>query len=276
MTTNLQRRLIVNADDFGRSASINEAVIRAHREGILTTTSLMVNEEGCPEAVRLAQENPKLGVGLHLTLICGRAALAPAEIPGLVDAQGRFNSNPVSTGYRYFARKDLHAQLEAEIAAQFRKFQATGLKLDHVNGHLHLHLHPTVFKILMDHAREWQIQHMRLSYDPFWLNVSLAKGRWLYRLAHALVFGRLCPRSRRVLDQRGIKYAPVVFGMLQDSHVDESFVLKLLPRLPTGDSELYCHPSLGQFKHEFDALVSANVRALVSELNLQLIRYQDL
>ena len=63
-TANL--RLIVNADDFGRSRSINEAVIRAHREGILTTASLMVNEPACAEAVALAKENPRLGVGLHL------------------------------------------------------------------------------------------------------------------------------------------------------------------------------------------------------------------
>ena len=76
------RRLIVNADDFGRSASINQAVIRAHREGILTTTSLMVNEPAFEEAVALARENPTLGVGLHLTLLCGHSALPPEEIPG--------------------------------------------------------------------------------------------------------------------------------------------------------------------------------------------------
>jgi predicted glycoside hydrolase/deacetylase ChbG (UPF0249 family) len=78
------RRLIVNADDFGRSRSINEAVIRAHRDGILTTASLMVNEPDCAKAVAFAQENPRLGVGLHLTLLCGHSALTSAEIPGLV------------------------------------------------------------------------------------------------------------------------------------------------------------------------------------------------
>src|SRR6266581_8358627 len=79
------RRLIVNADDFGRSASINRAVIRAHREGILTTASLMTNEPASAEAVALARENPGLGVGLHLTLICGHSALPQKRIPGLVN-----------------------------------------------------------------------------------------------------------------------------------------------------------------------------------------------
>src|SRR5215475_12435062 len=80
-----RRRLVVNADDFGRSTSINQAVIRAHREGILTSASLMVNEAGFEEAVRLARENPRLGVGLHLTLLCGHATLSPEKIPGLVE-----------------------------------------------------------------------------------------------------------------------------------------------------------------------------------------------
>lgn len=96
------RRLIVNADDFGRSHSINEAVIRAHGEGILTTASLMVNETGCDEAVNLARENPELGVGLHLTLLCGHSALAPGKIPGLVNSRGAFSNNPVAVGVKCF------------------------------------------------------------------------------------------------------------------------------------------------------------------------------
>src|SRR5512137_1430313 len=112
------RRLIVNADDFGRSASINEAVIRAHREGILTTASLMVNEPACAEAVALAKENPNLGVGLHLTLLCGHAALPPEKMPGLVEAAGRFSDTPVGVGMRYFFQGALRPQLEAEIATQ--------------------------------------------------------------------------------------------------------------------------------------------------------------
>src|SRR5436190_19514383 len=109
------RRLIVNADDFGRSSSINEAVIRAHREGILTTASLMTNEPAFDEAVALARENPCLGVGLHLTLLCGRAGLPPAQIPGLVNEKSEFTDSPGSAGFRYFFRRGLKAQLRAEI-----------------------------------------------------------------------------------------------------------------------------------------------------------------
>ena len=147
-----KRRLIVNADDFGLSASVNAAVLRAHRNGILTTASVMVNEPGFEEAVQLAKENPQLGVGLHLTFLMGHASLPPEKIPGLVNGRGEFSNSPTGVGLRYFFQRRLREQLRAEIHAQFEKFHATGLKLDHVNGHLHLHLHPTIFEILMADA----------------------------------------------------------------------------------------------------------------------------
>src|SRR6266481_5304549 len=112
------RRLIVNADDFGRSASINRAVIRAHRVGILTTASLMTNEPAFAEAVALARENPGLGVGLHLTLICGHSALPHKKIPGLVNPGREFDGDPARVGMRYFFRRKLRAQLRAEIDEQ--------------------------------------------------------------------------------------------------------------------------------------------------------------
>lgn len=271
-----RRRLIVNADDFGRSPQINAAVIRAHRDGILTTASLMVNEPACPEAVALAREHPGLGVGLHLTLLCGRPALPPAQIPGLVGADGCFGDQPVAVGWRYFSRPRLRGQLEAEIRTQFERFHGTGLALDHVNGHLHLHLHPVVFGILMRHADEWGLRRLRWTRDPFWLNARLAGGRWGWRLAHAVIFGWLSSLCRPALRARGIRHPAAVFGLLQDGRVDEAFVERLLPRLPPGDSELYSHPSLDQFRHEFDALVSPRVKARAAAEGIQLIRYQDL
>ena len=269
-------RLIVNADDFGRSRSVNEAVIRAHREGILTSASLMVNEPGFDEAVKLAKENPKLGVGLHLSLLCAHSALSPEKIPGLVNDRGEFSNNPVGVGFRYFFNRSLREQLRAEIHAQFEKFRATGLPLDHVNGHLHLHLHPTVFCILMEDAEKLGIRRMRLTRDCFWRSMRRARGRWFSRASHALIYEWLSQRARKPLRQHGIRHAQISFGLLQNARVDEEYILKLLLELPPGDSELYSHPSLEEFEHEFDALVSPRVKELVKKLGIELIRYQDL
>jgi hopanoid biosynthesis associated protein HpnK len=270
------RRLIVNADDFGRSHSINQAVIRAHREGILTTASLMVNGEAAEEAIELSRCSPELGVGLHLSLICGTSALEPAEIPDLVKGQRHFSNNPIRAGLLYFFRRAQRPQLEREIKAQFQKFRASGLKLDHVNGHLHFHMHPIVFGILAVHAREWGITHFRLTRDLFWLNLRLAHGHLFYRATHALVFSLLSLRARPVLRGLGIKHTAVVFGLLQNAHVDENYLSGLLEKLPPGDSELYSHPSLGEFKREFEALISPRVREIIARHRIQQIRYQDL
>jgi len=269
-------RLIVNADDFGRSHSINQAVIRAHREGILTSASLMVNEPAFDAALKLAKENPELGVGLHLTLLVGHSALSPEKIPGLVNERGEFPENPFAVGMNYFFRRTLREQLHAEIHAQFEKFRATGLPLDHVNGHLHFHLHPVVFGILMEDAHALGIRHLRLTRDCLARSRRISRGHFFYKISHAAIFKFLSDRARKTLAAKKIRHAQITFGLLQDARVDEDYILKLLPELPPGDSELYSHPSLGEFKHEFDALVSPRVKEQIKKLGIGLIRYQDL
>lgn len=269
------RRLVVNADDFGRSPAINAAVLQAHREGILTTASLMVNEPGMEEAVELVRHEPGLGVGLHLTLLCGRAALPDDQIPGLVH-DGCFTNNPVQAGWRYFAHGHLRDQLRAEIHEQFARFQRTGLTLDHVNGHLHLHLHPTVFGILMEDAAQLGITRLRLTSDPLLLNWRLSRGRWVYRLTHWLIYRILARRAQGALRRRAITHTANVFGLLQNARVDEAYVTGLLAQLPAGDSELYSHPSVDEFSDELAALISPRVRTMVEQLGIRLVRYQDL
>jgi len=206
----------------------------------------------------------------------GHSALRPEIIPGLVNARNEFSSNPVGAGMSYFFKRRLREQLRAEIHAQFEKFHATGLPLDHVNGHLHLHLHPVVFKILMDDADKLRIRHLRLTRDCLVQSRRMAGGRWFYQMSHAAIYEWLSSRARGPLGQRGIKHAQITFGLLQDSRVDEAYILKLLPGLPPGDSELYSHPSLDKFKHELDALISPQVRELVNKLGIELICYRDL
>src|SRR5208282_4690863 len=165
-----------------------------------------------------------------------------------VNSRGEFSNKPVATGFRYFFQRDLREQLRAEIHAQFEKFRTTGLPLDHVNGHLHLHLHPVVFQILMEDAMQLGIRRMRLTRDCLARSRRMARGRWFYRISHALIYEWLANRAREPLHQRGIKHAQISFGLLQNARVNEEYILKLLPELPPGDSELYSHPSLDEFK----------------------------
>lgn len=270
------RRLVVNADDFGDSASINAAVMKTHREGILTTASLMVGGGAWEEAVEQARRMPGLGVGLHLTFLFGRPVLAPEAVPGLVDARGEFSRDPVRSGMRFFFDRSLGPQLAREMDAQFERFRATGLELDHVNGHLNLHLHPVLFRLLLDRLQRWGIRRVRLTRDPLGLNLALARGNLFYRVSHAMIFQWLSYRALGALRGCGVAVTDRVFGLLQNARVTEDYVLGLLERLPSGSSELYAHPSMDAFQHETLALCSAEVRCRVEKLGIRLARYQDL
>lgn len=276
ITDEKKRWLIVNADDFGLNSSTNHAIIHGHQEGILTSCSLMVNEPGFEEAVELARQNPRLGVGLHLTFLQGHSTLPHENIPGLVNTKQEFDNSPVRVGFKYFFRRELCEQLRAEMLAQFEKFRATGLPLDHVDSHHHLHAHPTLFRIVIESAADLGIKHLRLTSEPFGVHARLSIGYRLERLSHGLAYWILAGGARRKLKRMDIKHTDAVFGLLQDARVDEEYLQRLLPKLPFGVSEIYSHPSLDVFKHEMEALISPKIRALAESLGIRLIRYQDL
>src|SRR5271157_317172 len=159
-------RVIFSADDFGLTEPINEAVELAHRDGALTSASLMVAGPAAADAVRRARALPSLRVGLHLVVIEGPAVLPAAAIADLVDAQGQFPSNQFRLGIGYFFRPRVRRQLAAEIRAQFAAFAATGLTLDHANAHKHMHLHPTVGRLMIDIGREFGLPTIRVPAEP--------------------------------------------------------------------------------------------------------------
>jgi len=117
---------------------------------VLTNASLMVGGAAAAQAAALARENPRLAVGLHLTLTRGRAALSPEAAGGLTDEEGRFARDPVRAGLAYFFNRGLRAPLLRECSAQIEAFLDAGLSLSHIDGHLNMHMHPSVVCILAD------------------------------------------------------------------------------------------------------------------------------
>jgi hopanoid biosynthesis associated protein HpnK len=141
--------LIITGDDFGLSLQVNEAIEEAPLRGVLTYASLMMGAKAASDAVNRAGRLPSLRVGLHVVLVDGRPALPPEAIPDLVDRRGEFSSNLLKASLDFFLRHQTRQQMEAEIRAQFREFGNTGLRLDHVNAHHHMHLHPTVGRLIL-------------------------------------------------------------------------------------------------------------------------------
>jgi hopanoid biosynthesis associated protein HpnK len=276
MEDNRQIRLIVNGDDFGSSHGANNAIIRAHREGILTSTSLMVNGNAADHAVRLARENKTLGVGIHVTLVCGKSTLKPSETYGLVNQHFEFSDSPMVAGFKYFFDRRLRPSLRQEIDAQFQEFRITGIPLDHLNGHCNMHMHPTIFSIVKRHTHDWGVRAIRVTDDPLLLSLRVGAGQFLYRIFHSVVFSRLAARMRPALDRRGIVHVDRVFGLLQNGRITEKYLLRLLEELRPGDYELYAHPDDQKHAEETEALCSPRVRQRIDELGIKLVRYQDL
>ena len=280
----MRKRLIVCADDFGRDVAVNEAVEEAHQGGILTCASLMVAAPAAADAVARARRLPGLRVGLHLVLIDGQAVLPPAAIPTLVDIEGHFTDSQLGAGLGYFFRPGIRRQLAAEIRAQFAAFRATGLALDHVNAHQHLHLHPTVARLVVEIGRDYGMRAVRLPAEP----ASVLRRAFPGERYPPVLYGPTIATLRRRLRRDGLATNDHVFGIAWSGAMVEERILGLLPHLPPGVSEIYFHPAsrttpalaaaMPGYRHaeELAALTSPEVHRRIDELGIDRVAYSDL
>jgi hopanoid biosynthesis associated protein HpnK len=288
------RFVIVNADDFGWSRQVNAAVLRAHRDGILTTASLMVAEKGWDEAVEIARSTPSLGVGLHVSTTFDRPLLPPEQIPTIVRPNGKFESDPLRAGLQYAFSQRASEELGREMEAQFERFEQTGLPWDHVDGHQHFHMHPTVFRHLLTlcdrHGvnrlrvpRESLISHLRGGGDG---PTPVAIGAMILQLLCRVNMRIL--RSRKTLGGKPIFVCDKVYGDFQTSNMHTAYTLRLLDRLAGNVCEIYYHPGSEYARKlppgeqsdvvrdvELRALLDPGVKSRVESLGLRLVTYRE-
>ena len=246
---------IFTADDFGLSLAVNEAVEIAHLRGVLTHASLMVAGAAAADAVARARTLPGLQVGLHVVAVAGAAMLPRADIPDLVDALGWFPSDQFRLGLRYAGSARIRRQLDAEIAAQFAAFAATGLTLSHADAHKHMHVHPVVGALLLRHGRRHGLRRVRVPSEPAGVMTPATLG------AHAMVAWTRVLRAQ--VRRAGMTAADRVFGIACSGHMDESRVIDLLARPRHGSTEVYSHPAMdGDGLAELQMLLSPEVRRL--------------
>jgi hopanoid biosynthesis associated protein HpnK len=282
------KRVIVTADDFGLAVAVNQGVEEAHRRGILTAASLMVGAAAAADAVERARRLPALRVGLHVVLVQGRPVLPPEQVPDLVDENGDFTGRLVRAGFAYFFRPGVRRQIEAEVRAQFAAFRATGLPLDHVNAHNHMHLHPTLLGAIVAVGRDYGLRAMRVPYEPPLASFRAAGTGLVRRLATAGGMAPWIALLRRRLRQAGLKSNQYVFGLLDSGRMDAELVVRLLGEVPSGVTELYFHPATGRcpeierqmpgYRHEAElaALTSPGVGAALRAAGIRPIAFSDL
>jgi len=278
----IRKLLIINADDFGISDNVNRSIIKGWQEGLLTSASLLVTGAAFDAAVALARENPGLQVGLHLALVQGRSVNRHAGFPALTDREGFFPNDPLLAGMRMFFLKPLRKQLVAEIEAQIVRFIETGLPLSHIDGHLNIHMHPTVFDILCRLMPKYGISTFRLCRERLGPELGLAANRAVGKAVDAFIFGRLANRCAPGLKMRRIGFADEVKGLLNSGRITEEYLLNSLELLQDGLTEVYLHPSdvdnplMPDYRHrdEAAAVLSPKVREKIRSLGIRLCNYR--
>lgn len=260
-------RLLFNCDDFGKTHEVNAAVLKAHTEGVLGSASLMVAGDAVEEAVGIARAHPMLKTGLHVVLNDGRPALPPGKIPSLVGPDGLLLKSPAAIGIRLACCGVARSQAAAEIAAQFERFETTGLPRHHVDGHHHLHMHPFVFRQCVRHAERAGFARIRVTRE---FGNPLPPRRdgadFVVKLARHLVFLGLAAACRRALSDTRLKACQGVLGLWETGRMNEAYLLKAIPNLPSGDWEIYSHPGSGPGgAEELAALLGPQLKTLLQE-----------
>ncbi len=232
------------ADDFGLSPSLNQAVVLGHRFGLLGNASLMPGAPAASQALSLSRDCPDLCLGVHLTLIQGRAVLPPRALPRLVDSEGRFPDEPVRTGWRYFFNTALLSEIRRELKAQIEAVLEAGVRVWHLNSHLNLHLHPRLAPLVVDLAREYGIPALRLAAEDWRATLALAPTKPLPKMFLGCIFAVLSRRARVLAEAAGLLVNDHLFGLLHPGRLTEPYLLGLVPRLRPGLTEIYSHPAL--------------------------------
>ena len=276
--------MIVNADDFGLSPEVNSGVIRAHRDGILGSASLMVAEKAAKDAGELARQNPALDVGLHAVVCRGRSILDATHLRGAVDSSGHFIENPVMAGMRYFFDSSMRAKMTDELRAQIERHLELVGNLNHIDGHLNFHVHPLFADILIDLAVEYKVPCIRLPRESVMTTLRLRRDHAPLKLVEAAIFRTLSRRTRRMMTERGLRSTDSLFGLHQSGHLDEDYIVGVIDKLRDGTTELYFHPAAdvggippsAAAQLEVEILTSPRVREAIDRNDIELITFADL
>jgi chitin disaccharide deacetylase len=262
------RKLVVNADDFGFTRDVNQGIVQAHCEGILTAATLMATGAAFDDAVRLARENPSLDIGVHLVLV------GDPPFPGTVTQLVR----AVALG---------RIHVYDELRAQVRRILDTGLRPTHLDTHKHTHLLPPVLDAVARLSEEFRIPWVRRPFDfpvtPAGPGVSQAK-----RII-SKSFGVLRGRFARVLARHGCRSTDHFAGFQITGSYGAPELARLIRGLPEGSTEFMCHPGIcgeelrgartrlkESREQELRALTSAEARAAFAVSGVELVRYFEL
>jgi chitin disaccharide deacetylase len=286
------KELILNADDFGLTRGVNEGIIRGHREGILTSATLMATGPAFEDAVERALANPVLGVGCHLVLVGGTAVSPPEEIPSLVDATGRMPESFGAFVAKISTGKINPAEVERELRAQIEKIRHAGIEPTHLDTHKHTHAHPIVMESLGRVAQALGITKVRKPMEKLrdsWESSRRESGGLSAQLLASAAVRAITPRFDSISRRHGLRSPDHFLGLAMTGKLGPAALRHLIESAPEGRVEIMLHPGFcdadlqgtgsrlqQQRQFELDGLLDAGVRSAVREQGIRLISYREL
>jgi Uncharacterized protein conserved in bacteria len=285
--------LIVNADDLGWTAGVNRGIAEAHRNGIVTSTSLLANGCAFLDGVKTVSELPGLGVGVHLNLSDGAPTALPQEVKSLLNEEGQFAGGPESLLLRLTTKSLNTQEVENEWNAQIEKVRSAGIHPTHLDGHKHVQMLPGLFGIALRLAKRHGIDALRVSHEASPLRTALSDGNESSGVAlkqgvQARGLKLLARDARQMAERAGIATADYFCGIAQTGVLTKGGVQKLLSSLPEGTTELMCHPGYADEElrksrtrlqesrqTEIQILTDKTIRKSVAELGIRLINYEQ-
>jgi len=281
----------VNADDLGWTAGVNRGIAEAHRNGIVTSASLMANGAEFADGAELARNTAGLGVGVHLNLSDGGPITAREAVPSLLNNAGEFDGGPDALLLKIATRGLAMREVETEWEAQIAKVRAAGIEPTHLDGHKHVHMLPGLFEIALRLAKRHGIGAIRVSHEASNLRSALSAGELrasvvLKQGVQARGLKLLARDAREQADRAGISTADHFCGIAQTGELTKEGVTRLLRSLPEGTTELMCHPGYADEalrksatrlqesrEKEVEILTDTNIRNLVASQGIRLIDY---
>lgn len=281
-------KLIVNADDFGLHSAVNAAVIDGHRTGIITSTSLLAGGEAFTEAVSMAKNNPKLGIGIHIALVGGlKPVCKPSEVPSLLTSKGVFPETYIDFMKRVYTGKINYSELRNEIHAQIERIMESGVHVNHIDGHQHMHVLPTVLPIIIEQAKQHGINAIRIPDESYlFVNNMYSPVRLLGKMGLSTVAAKARPTIR----DNGMYSTQYFWGMINGGQINQKTLMGILKYVSkkSGTHELMIHPGLNNtilgnlykwgyhWEDELQAISSNHTHLYIRQNNIELINYGDL
>ena len=289
------KRLIVNADDFGLTESINSGIIDAHRDGIVTSASLLANGPAFDKAVASGRQFFRLSVGVHLNISAGTPLSPATDIRTIVNGRGELYLKPVPLWLGILKRQINLDHIYTECRAQITKIVEAGIQPTHLDGHLHVHVLPQLSRIVISLAHEFRIPCVRCPAEDLAATLPLLwkSGRGgsaaLRRSAISYAVTSSALRLKEKLRIAGLVCPGAFLGLAHTGFLDTQALSALLALVPNGTTELMCHPgypsaqveSLGgeltrQRETEVLALTARAVKETVRGLGIRLASFRDL